>query len=163
MKIIPKPLLIAAAMAMGTSTIAQTTDFPEGAEPLTLEALHAALAGKVHEDVAISGIGEGMDNGREALRERLARHFEAFDESYRDALVMTDAGGTNAAVRLTAHGRSAGGDTYNAFARAYNEGSGFDTGIPMDEAVMAYITDVLGGVISAETYGEPQGRETQIK
>ena len=58
---------------------------------------------------------------------------------------------------------AAGGDTYNAFARAYNEGSGFDTGIPMDEAVMAYITDVLGGVISAETYGEPQGRETQIK
>ena len=63
-----------------------------------IEALNArdfaALAGKVHEDVAISGIGEGMDNGREALRERLARHFEAFDESYRDALVMTDAGGT---------------------------------------------------------------------
>ena len=47
MKIIPKPLLIAAAMAMGTSTIAQTTEFPEGAEPLTQEALHAALAGKV--------------------------------------------------------------------------------------------------------------------
>ena len=82
-----------------------------------IEALNArdfaALAGKVHDDVAISGIGEGMDNGREALRERLARHFEAFDESYRDALVMTDAGGTNAAVRLTAHGRSAGGDTYS--------------------------------------------------
>ena len=57
---------------------------------------------------------------------------------------------------------AAGGDTYNAFARAYNEGSGFDTGIPMDEAVMAYITDVLGGVITAETYGEPTG-ETQIK
>ena len=47
MKIIPKPLLIAAAMARGTSTSAQTTDFPEGAEPLTQEALHAALAGKV--------------------------------------------------------------------------------------------------------------------
>ncbi|MBR3017800.1 MAG: bifunctional metallophosphatase/5'-nucleotidase [Clostridia bacterium] len=57
---------------------------------------------------------------------------------------------------------AAGGDTYNCFARAYNEGSGFDTGIPLDEAVMAYVTDVLGGVITAETYGEPTG-ETQIK
>ena len=56
---------------------------------------------------------------------------------------------------------AAGGDTYNAFARAYNEGSGFDSGIPMDEAVMAYVTEVLGGVITAEAYGEPRG-ETQI-
>ncbi len=58
---------------------------------------------------------------------------------------------------------AAGGDTYYAFARAYEEGSGFDTGIPMDEAVMAYITDVLGGNITAEAYGAPAGRETQIK
>ncbi|MBQ7455282.1 MAG: 5'-nucleotidase C-terminal domain-containing protein, partial [Clostridia bacterium] len=58
---------------------------------------------------------------------------------------------------------AAGGDTYNAFARAYNEGSGFDTGIPMDEAVMAFITDVLNGVIPAETYGAPQGRMTIIQ
>ena len=58
---------------------------------------------------------------------------------------------------------AAGGDTYAVFERAYNEGSGFDTGIPMDEAVMAYITDVLNGVISAEAYGEPQGRQTQIR
>ena len=58
---------------------------------------------------------------------------------------------------------AAGGDTYNAFARAYSEGAGFDTGIPMDEAVMAYITDVLGGVISAETYAAPRGSETQIR
>ncbi len=58
---------------------------------------------------------------------------------------------------------AAGGDTYNCFARAYSEGSGFDTGIPMDEAVMAYVTEVLNGVISEEAYGAPQGRETQIK
>ena len=58
---------------------------------------------------------------------------------------------------------ASGGDTYNAFARAYDEGSGFDTGIPMDEAVMAYVSDVLNGVITAEAYGEPAGRETEIK
>ena len=58
---------------------------------------------------------------------------------------------------------AAGGDTYNAFARAYSEGSGFDTGIPLDEAVMAYVTDVLNGVITAEAYGAPRGTETQIK
>ena len=58
---------------------------------------------------------------------------------------------------------AAGGDTYNCFARAYSEGSGFDTGIPMDEAVMAYVTEVLNGVITTEAYGAPQGRETQIK
>ena len=57
---------------------------------------------------------------------------------------------------------AAGGDTYNAFARAYSEGSGFDTGIPMDQAVMAYISDVLNGVITAEAYGEPRGTQTQI-
>ena len=58
---------------------------------------------------------------------------------------------------------AAGGDTYNVFMRAYNEGSGFDTGIPMDEAVMNYITDALEGKITAEAYGEPAGRETQIR
>lgn len=58
---------------------------------------------------------------------------------------------------------AAGGDTYAVFYRAYAEGSGFDTNIPMDEAVMNFITDVLNGTITAETYGEPQGRETQIK
>ena len=58
---------------------------------------------------------------------------------------------------------AAGGDTYNAFARAYSEGSGFDTGIPMDEAVMAYITEVLNGTITAEAYGAPRGSQTQIK
>ena len=58
---------------------------------------------------------------------------------------------------------AAGGDTYNIFFRAYSEGAGFDTGVPMDEAVMAYVTEVLNGTITAEAYGVPQGRETQIK
>ena len=58
---------------------------------------------------------------------------------------------------------AAGGDTYNAFARAYSEGSGFDTGIPLDEAVIAYVTDVLNGNITTEAYGAPRGSATQIK
>ena len=58
---------------------------------------------------------------------------------------------------------AAGGDTYNAFARAYSEGSGFDTGIPLDQAVMAYVTEALNGAITAEAYGAPRGTETQIK
>ena len=56
-----------------------------------------------------------------------------------------------------------GGDTYNVFKNAYVAGATFDTGIPMDEAVMEFITNVLNGTISAETYGEPQGRLTQIR
>jgi 5'-nucleotidase len=56
-----------------------------------------------------------------------------------------------------------GGDTYNVFKNAYLAGATFDTGIPMDEAVMEYITSVLNGVISEETYGAPQGRTTQIR
>lgn len=51
---------------------------------------------------------------------------------------------------------AAGGDTYYAFAAATEQ---FDTGIPLDEALMAYITDVLGGVVG-EQYAEPQGRIT---
>ena len=58
---------------------------------------------------------------------------------------------------------AAGGDTYNCFARAYSEGNGFDTGIPMDEAVMAYVSEVLNGAVTAEAYGAPRGSETQIK
>lgn len=56
---------------------------------------------------------------------------------------------------------AAGGDTYNAFNRAYLEGFGFDTGITLDEAVMNYITEVLGGVVGEE-YAEPSGLATQI-
>ena len=55
-----------------------------------------------------------------------------------------------------------GGDTYYVFGRAQEEGAAFDTGVPMDEAVMAYISDVLNGVITAEAYGEPRGEQTQI-
>ena len=57
---------------------------------------------------------------------------------------------------------AAGGDTYNVFNRAYSEGAGFDTGIPMDEAVVNYISEILEGKITAEAYGEPRGSETQI-
>ena len=49
---------------------------------------------------------------------------------------------------------AAGGDTYYAFASSENK---FDTGIPLDEAVMAYITDHLGGVVG-EDYASAKGR-----
>ena len=49
---------------------------------------------------------------------------------------------------------AAGGDTYYAFAASDNK---FDTGIPLDEALMSYITDALGGTVGEE-YAEPQGR-----
>ena len=52
---------------------------------------------------------------------------------------------------------AAGGDTYYAFKRAFDAGDGFDTGIPLDEAVMSYVTEELKGVISAEKYAEPRG------
>ena len=55
---------------------------------------------------------------------------------------------------------AAGGDTYNVFARS---SSSFDTGIPLDEALMAYIDEVLGGKITAEAYGAPRGSETQVR
>ena len=47
-----------------------------------------------------------------------------------------------------------GGDTYYAFAAAT---ANFDTGIPLDEVVMEYITTELKGVIGAQ-YAAPQGR-----
>ena len=47
-----------------------------------------------------------------------------------------------------------GGDTYYAFAAASAQ---FDTGIPLDEAVMEYVTTELKGVIGAQ-YTAPQGR-----
>ena len=50
-----------------------------------------------------------------------------------------------------------GGDTYYAFAAASSQ---FDTGYTLDAVVMDYITEKLGGVISAEQYAEPQGRIT---
>ena len=55
---------------------------------------------------------------------------------------------------------AAGGDTYNIFARSQ---SSFDTGIPMDEVVMEYVSEVLNGVITAEAYGQPRGSAIQLK
>ena len=49
---------------------------------------------------------------------------------------------------------AAGGDTYYAFASATAQ---FDTGIPLDEALMDYITTELKGTIG-EQYKAPQGR-----
>ena len=57
---------------------------------------------------------------------------------------------------------AAGGDTYNVFMRAWYEGHGFDTGIPMDEATADYIANALEGKVTAEAYGEPAGRMTII-
>lgn len=49
---------------------------------------------------------------------------------------------------------AAGGDTYYAFKAATAK---FDTGIPLDEAVMEYVTKELKGVIGTQ-YAAPQGR-----
>lgn len=49
---------------------------------------------------------------------------------------------------------AAGGDTYYAFKAATAK---FDTGIPLDEAVMEYVTTELKGVIGTQ-YAAPQGR-----
>ena len=53
---------------------------------------------------------------------------------------------------------ASGGDTYYAFASAETV---IDTGIPMDVAVMDYITTQLKGVVG-ETYAKPQGRITVV-
>ncbi len=57
---------------------------------------------------------------------------------------------------------AAGGDTYNAFNRAYSQGFGFDTGIQMDEALISYVEEALGGVIG-EKYAEPSDMAKQIR
>lgn len=49
---------------------------------------------------------------------------------------------------------AAGGDTYYAFKNASKQ---FDTSIPMDEAVMDYISGQLNGIVGEE-YGGPMGR-----
>ena len=51
---------------------------------------------------------------------------------------------------------ASGGDSYYAFAAATAQ---FDTGIPLDEAVMEYVTKELKGVIGTQ-YAAPQGRIT---
>lgn len=50
---------------------------------------------------------------------------------------------------------AAGGDTYYAFSAA---GSGYDTGILLDQVVMDYIAEELNGTVTAADYGEPAGR-----
>ena len=50
---------------------------------------------------------------------------------------------------------AAGGDTYYAFAAA---SVNYDLGLAMDAVVMDYITQELGGVVTAADYGEPAGR-----
>ena len=56
---------------------------------------------------------------------------------------------------------AAGGDTYYVFKNASSQ---FDTGIPMDEALMEFIKDptFMNGYIS-DYYAEPQGRITILK
>ena len=49
----------------------------------------------------------------------------------------------------------AGGDTYYAFKAA---SSGYDSGVPLDEVVMDYITSELTGVVSKAQYGETDNR-----
>lgn len=53
---------------------------------------------------------------------------------------------------------SSGGDTYYAFASAKTK---FDTGVPLDEAVMEFVKAKLGGKIG-KAYAEPQGRLTLV-
>ena len=67
---------------------------------------------------------------------------KAFDPAAKYAVVTND---------FTA----AGGDTYYAFSVA----TVMNTGVPMDQALMDYITTQLGGVVG-EQYAAPQGRIT---
>ena len=52
---------------------------------------------------------------------------------------------------------AAGGDTYYAFAAATQQ---FDTGIPLDEALIDYVTNELHGTIGSK-YATPRGDQTQ--
>ena len=54
---------------------------------------------------------------------------------------------------------ASGGDTYYRFVNAT---ANYDLGIAMDEVVMQYITEVLGGTVTADKYGEPAGRITVV-
>lgn len=51
--------------------------------------------------------------------------------------------------------QTVGGDTYYAFKAA---SSGYDSGVPLDEVVMDYITSELKGVVSKAQYGETDNR-----
>ena len=59
---------------------------------------------------------------------------------------------------ITNNFMAAGGDTYYAFAAAKEQ---FDTGLPLDEILMEYITRELNGVVG-EQYAKPQGRLTIV-
>lgn len=50
---------------------------------------------------------------------------------------------------------ASGGDTYCSFVNAT---ANYDLGIAVDEVVMEYITDELGGTVTAEKYGAAAGR-----
>ena len=52
-----------------------------------------------------------------------------------------------------------GGDTYFVLAGA----DGFDTGIPLDELLIQYIREELGGVLSEEKYGTVRGDQTILQ
>jgi 2',3'-cyclic-nucleotide 2'-phosphodiesterase (5'-nucleotidase family) len=54
---------------------------------------------------------------------------------------------------------AAGGDTYYVFQNATSQ---FDTGIPLDEAVMDYIVNELHGTVGSK-YASPRGDQTIIK
>lgn len=56
---------------------------------------------------------------------------------------------------------AAGGDTYYAF-RYPNATSGYKTGVALEDALVNYVTTVLGGVVGQD-YAQPQGRITVIK
>ncbi len=56
---------------------------------------------------------------------------------------------------------AAGGDTYYAF-RYPNATSGYKTGVALEDALVNYVTTVLGGVVGQD-YASPQGRITVIK
>jgi len=53
---------------------------------------------------------------------------------------------------------AAGGDTYYAFRYAYTT-TGYETGLSLEDAMVGYIAEVLGGVVGSE-YSGPQGRIT---
>ncbi len=53
---------------------------------------------------------------------------------------------------------AAGGDTYYAF-RYANQTTGYKTGLALEDALVNYVAEVLGGTIG-EQYAEPQGRIT---
>ena len=56
---------------------------------------------------------------------------------------------------------AAGGDTYYVF-RYPNATSGYKTGLALEDALVNYVTTVLGGVVGQD-YTNPQGRITVIK